>query len=171
MTGNWTQFWHFSNSSTTAEDSGKCQWLGLGLNDEKSGTHWTLLNFQKIVDDWDLNYLREISTSLITTQLSKIYWWLRLAIIFERSATHWSPLKTQENVDDWDLDSPFMTPPASGHLPTNLWVTPSQSSALALAWKPSMDSTCVGKDNTVISMWNICGIFLQLGEHRSTVVK
>ncbi len=114
MTGDWTQCWQISNSLRTAEDSGKCRWLGLGLNVEKSATHWSPLKTQENVDEWNLNlvmrnqrliehystlvnvlmietwnHLWEISNSLITTQDSRECQWLGLGLTFEKSAAAW----------------------------------------------------------------------------------
>ena len=119
------------------------------LRNQQLIEHHSRLKKMSMNGTWTWSW--KISNSLNTTQLSKIYWWLRLALIFERSATHWSPLKTQEYVDDWDLDSPLrnqqlLDDTASFWAPSYwLWAAPSQSSALALAWTPSMDQYLYGQ--------------------------
>ena len=58
-----------------------------------------------------------------------------------------------------------MTPPASGHLPTDC----GRHLANPLPWHwhehPAWTSTCMGKGNTVAFMRNTCGLLWQLGKH------
>ncbi len=97
------------------------------------------------------------------TQESSNLSMVMLGLVFERSATHWSPLKTQENVDDLNLDSPLrnqqlLDDTVSFWAPSyRLWAAPSQSSALALAWTPSMDQHLYGQT----TLWHahyFCGL-------------
>ncbi len=88
---------------------------------------------------------------------------------FERSATHWSPLKRMSMIGTWthvwEINSCLMTPPASGHLPTDC----GRHLANPLPWHclehPAWTSTCMGKGNTVAFMRNTCALLWQLGKH------
>ncbi len=126
MIGRWTQLW-------------------------RTSACWGPLKTQNFVDDWEMNSI------LTNQQLIGNCWRLRkmsmigTGLNVENSATHWSPLKTEENVHDWDLDSPLrnqqlLDDTASFWAPSyRLWAAPSQSSALALVWAPSMDQYLYGQ--------------------------
>ncbi len=65
----------------------------------------------------------------------------------------------------WEIRSCLMTPPASGHLPTDC----GQHPANPLPWHwhahPAWTNTCMCKGNTVAFMRNTYGLLLQLGKH------
>ncbi len=147
MIGTWNHLWEISSSLITTQDSRKCQWLGLGLTFEKSASHWELLKTQENVNDWDLD----------------------LVMRNQQLIDHHPRLKKMSTIGTWthlwEISSCLMTPPASGHLPTDC----RQHPANRLPWQwhehSAWTSTCMGKDNIVAFTFNACGLLLQLGKH------
>jgi len=141
MIGTWTQRWEISNSLNTTQDSRKCRWMELELGHEKSATHWTLLNFQKFIDDWDLH----------------------LSLRDQQLIDHHSRLKKMSMIGTWTH--------LWWHrqLPTNCGWHP--ANPLPWHWHehPAWTSTCMGKDNIVAFTRNTCRLLLQLGKHCSLV--
>ncbi len=147
MIWRWTQLCKNISSLRTTQDSQFRGWPGNEFDFDKSATHWELLKTQENVDDWDLE------SSLRDQQL----------------IDHHSRLKIMSMIGTWahlwEISSCLMTPPASGHLPTDC----GRHLANPLPWHwhehPAWTSTCMGKGNTVAFMRNTCGLLWQLGKH------